>query len=137
MKLAKWIIAVFVLLPATSHAKDWTTADTLWQATYTALHVADWGQTLSVAKSCRNGSMSVNNYTHTWEECSLMETNPILGEHPSRGEINTYFATTLVLHTAVAYYLPPTYRRVWQSVWVGIESGVVARNARMGVSLSF
>ena len=137
MKLATGIIAVFVLLPAISHADDWTNTDTAWQLTYAAFHIADWGQTLDLAESFNIGSMTANDYTHQWEECAYKEGNPFLGDRPTRSEVNTYFATTLILHTTVAYYLPPKYRRVWQAVWIGIEAGVVARNARIGVSFSF
>lgn len=136
MKSAKWIIAVFVLLPATSRANDWTTADTLWQATYTALHVADWGQTLHI-RECERESTVFNGQTYYKGGCDHAERNPILGEYPTRGEVNAYFATTLILHTAIAYYLPPPYRRIWQIVWIGVQANTVSRNINAGVKFSF
>lgn len=143
MTMAKWILPfLFPLSPLTVAANDeWDTADTAWQLTYTALHVADWSQTLDIAESCTTSSYDNGLGYHraivNVEHCRHYERNPILGSRPTRGEVNTYFATTLLLHTLIAYKLPAPYRRVWQMVWIVIEADVVSANARAGVRMSF
>lgn len=139
MTMAKWILPfLFSLSPLTAGADDeWSTTDTAWQLTYAVFHVADWGQTLHIRECDRGESTVFNGQTYYKGGCDHKESNPVLGTSPSRGDVNTYFVTTLIAHTAIAYYLPPKYRRVWQIIWIGIEADVVARNARMGVSLTF
>ena len=138
MKMAKWIIATSLFLfSLNANANDWTKADTAWQLTYVAFHVADWGQTLHIRECDRGESAVYNGQTYYKDGCNHEEGNPILGSYPSRGEVNTYFATTLILHTAIAYYLPPKYRRVWQIAWIGIEANMVSHNINAGVKFSF
>lgn len=114
-----FIVSSLFTFPAA--ASDWTKEDTAWQATYLALHVADWGQT-------RDAAAQPGRYA---------EQNPMLGEHPSQKRIDSYFAATAILHTAVAYALPPDWRRTWQHITIGVEAGVVCRNARIGLQVNF
>lgn len=113
------LIVSFLCAPAT--AGDWTKEDTEWQAAYLALHIADWGQT-------RDAAAHPGRY---------VEQNPILGEHPARAQIDKYFVATALLHTGIAYVLPPDWRRAWQQITIGFEVGVVARNARIGLQVNF
>lgn len=119
------IILLILLLPSIANAytfgDNWTKENTNLQAAFVAVAVADWGQTLCIA----------NNPDRFYE------TNPLLGIHPSRGRVNTYFPIVIGLHTAVAVALPPTYRRWWQLIWIGIETGTIMNNASMGIKLDF
>lgn len=115
------ILALFGLAAGPVSASDWTDKDTAWQAAYLILHAADWGQTLYIAKH-------PNEY---WE------VNPLLGEHPSVRRVNTYMATSAIVHTAIAYTLPPVWRRRWQAVTVGIKAGVVGYNYSIGLKMDF
>jgi len=87
------------------------------------LHVVDWGQTLWIADP-KNGRT---------------ETNLILGEHPSRGEVNQYFLLSGIAHVAIANWLPTKTelfgitmnpRRIWQATRIGIEIDVVNGNRK-------
>lgn len=137
LKLIKIIISVEIFLaialPAQAEDKNaWTATDTALQATYTVLHVMDWSQTLHIAR----------NHVHCYPNgtgiaCALdYEDNSLLGEHPSIGLVNSYFASTLVLHTAVSYILPKPYRTIWQAITIGIEYGTVQHNRRTGIGVN-
>lgn len=102
-------------------ASDWTRADTAWQAASSALIVADWMQTRQIAA-----------HPERWTE-----TNPILGEHPSRGEVDAYFAACLIGNAAVAYMLPSPYRRWWQGATIAVQGYFVARNHSLGIRINF
>ena len=132
----KYIIlaAVFILASVFSspvHAEsDWTITDTGLQLAYTTVHVMDWLQTRQIAAN-----------PDKWHE-----TNPVLGEHPSKGKVDAYFATTLVAHTAISYLLPKEVdvmgykvpaRNIWQMVWIGVEVGYVAHNYSLGIQAKF
>ena len=85
-----------------------------------ALIIADWGQTRYIAGS--------DQYS---------ETNPILGKHPSKGDVNTYFLSALVAYN-VAYYLTPERHRDKVSTVVSlVQLGYVANNYRFGVGFDF
>lgn len=141
----KYLVLVVMMLAMCSkaHAEEdvskWTATDIGMQAVYTTLHVMDWGQTRDMTPRLLNGTYQVP-----------IETNPILGKYPSNGDINTYFITAIVLHTAVSHYIPRVVkacggsdstakysRTVWQAITIGFEGGVVASNARLGVKIQF
>jgi hypothetical protein len=67
----------------------------------------------------------------------FIETNNYLGEHPSMGKVNTYFVTTALIHTGIAYVLPADWRKAFQYITIGVEAGVTANNARIGVKMHF
>lgn len=105
----------------TAHASDWTQADTAREVAYLALHVADWGQTLYISD-------------HPSE---FKEYNPVLGAHPSRGDVNAYFITTAILHPVISYVLPRPYREIWQYSTIVLQVGVTAHNASIGIGFGF
>ncbi|KKN04246.1 hypothetical protein LCGC14_1099370 [marine sediment metagenome] len=126
----KKLIIILALLILPVQAEAWSRADTIFQLAYTTLHVVDWGQTRYVTK----------NYNR------FHETNIVLGESPSIGQVNTYFLTTLIGHGIVSYFLPDKVvvfdlkfnpRRIWQTVSIGIEIKHVVNNFSVGVKMSF
>lgn len=98
----------------------WTGTDTVLQATYTALHVMDWSQALHIAR---------NPKTHT-------EGNKVLGEHPSTGRVNAYFATTLALQTIIPMKLNKPWRNIWQGTWIINQYFIVQHNRRAGLGIT-
>jgi len=118
MKRAFTIALLF--FASAAHADDWTRADTYRQSSVTALFVADWAQTKYLIT--RNGRH---------------EKNIFLGEHPSAGQVNAYFAASAVGHAAISAILPRDWRDGWQYVWIGIEFGATVRNHRMGIKMDF
>lgn len=121
--MKKTIIILFIILTsANSYAFDkWTKTDTIFQLTYSVIHIVDWGQTLNTAK----------NYDKFYEK------NKILGTHPSTNNVHKYFLITLVGHAAISYVLPHPYRRYWQFIWIGFQLGNVAANYNAGVNINF
>ena len=73
----------------------WTKADTARQAAFVTVTAMDWMQTRQIAQN----------------PDKYRELNPILGEHPSTGEVDVYFAAAIAAHTGIAMALPPDYRR--------------------------
>ena len=102
-------------------SKDWTQADTTRQVALTALQVIDWGQTLDIAA----------------KPDDFHERNPILGNHPSRGQVNTMVALSIAGAWLIARKLPPKKRRIFQILVIGVESANVAQNHRIGLRIDF
>lgn len=158
-----FIIAAIVALSgcATINYKPdpWTTQDTVLQGVFSALAVVDWGQTRSgVAEMKTDQWGNVVGYRYR-------ELNPVLGAHPTKSSIDAYFPVILLAHAGIAYLLPTgeqdagkcetnyldlygwrevqkkkskwNWRRIWQAVWIGVESQCVYHNYRIGVKVGF
>jgi hypothetical protein len=73
---------------------------------------------------------------------NLIETNPILGQHPSDAKIAVYAASAALLHAAVTYELvsqdvPKPVIRAWEYLSIGVEAGFVAHNYSIGLRMKF
>ena len=123
MKVAYFILGILLgmLLYEVAHAEDWSKSDTARQGVFTGLTVLDWAQTRYISKHPEN----------------YRETNHFLGDHPTTGKVDNYFATAIVGHAVIAYLLPPAWRQGWQYVWIGVEVQKVGHNHSIGIKLSF
>lgn len=115
------ILMVMALAASTAHADDWRTEDTQCEIAYQVVAAMDWAQTRNIARN-----------PGRWEE-----QNPVLGKHPSVGEVDAYFAVMGVLHYAVSEALPVEYRSAWQYVSIILESRSVVNNYSIGLSMRF
>lgn len=116
----KYIAILLILFSASANA-DWTNADTKHQAIFTGVLALDWAQTRYIAK-------------HPDE---FQEINTILGDHPTLGRVDGYFASLALIHFGISYLLPDRWRPVWQYVSIGFEAGIVTRNYKLGVGFDF
>ena len=118
-------ILAFLLIPQAIPASEWftplTNKEVAAQAVFTGLTLLDWNQTLQIAR-------------HP-EEYS--ETNPVLGEHPSVGKVNTLMSLGIVSHAFVTWAIPKEYRPYWQYIWIGIETQSVHMNWQSGLRINF
>lgn len=115
-------LAVGLCCATVAHAgRPFTEADWGRQWAYTVLHSVDWHQTRQIAGNPQR----------------YRETNPLLGDHPSLGRVNRYFALTLATHWAIAYALPDPARRYFQNGTIALELVVIQRNASIGLSYRF
>ena len=110
---------LFPIFPA--FGENWKKEDTYRELTWTALLIADYGQTMNIAKN----------------PDKYHEYNPILGSHPSQSSVNVYMLSAAIIHPAISYILPPKYRKWWQYITIGIEIGAVTNNFIAGIGISF
>lgn len=115
------IITIIILSSAaiTANAGDWTTGDTARETTWQVLNVVDWRQTRYIAGNPAD-----------YNEC-----NPLLGAHPSTGDVDVYFAAIAVTHGVISYLLPPRYRAWWQNGTIGIAAACVGNNINIGIGV--
>ena len=112
--------------------EDWTAGDTARQIAVTALMIVDWGQTRYIVK----------NPCGPYEHCvnPLEERGParyFIGNHPSLGQVNVYFAASVVLNAGIAYALPRGWRDAWQYLSAGRELYFTIDNHSAGIEMSF
>jgi hypothetical protein len=86
-----------------------------------ALHTIDWGQTLHISDNPNE----------------FRETNFLLGEHPSRGNVTEYFIATGIGHILITHILPTEWRKYWQWSTIALEIGCTANNYKLGISATF
>lgn len=82
---------------------------------------ADWGQTRYIAK----------------HPDQYHEMNPILGDHPSTGDVNRYFIGSLALNNAVYFVLPDDWKPYYAGGVAAVQFGFVAHNHSIGIKISF
>ena len=122
MRKVLTVLVLFIFSFACLAAGDeWTRADTERQVVYLALHIIDWGQTRNIAKN----------------PVLYREVNPILGKHPSMNKVNGYFIVGVLVHTGIAYVLPAEWRKRFQCVTIGIETGYAVHNYATGIKMNF
>jgi hypothetical protein len=73
---------------------------------------------------------------------NLVETNPILGAHPSDAKIAAYGLGAAALHAAITYEMvsndvPRGIITAWELVSIGVETGYVAHNYKLGLRIKF
>ena len=116
-----FLLALCLGMAQTALAQNWSTQDKSLFVTSSALLVVDWAQTRHIA---RNPQL-------------FYEKNPILGEHPSLGRVNTYFATVLVANYFITDALSPKWRTAYQAGLIGVELVVIGNNKRIGIKMDF
>ncbi len=117
----KCLILFLMMLALPVRADDWTTTDKVLFATSSALLVADWAQTRYTVKNPEQ----------------FHDHNRLLGEYPSMGKVNAYFASVLVLNYFVTDALPPKWRTAYQAGLITLELVVVGHNKNIGIGMSF
>lgn len=106
-----------------AHAADrWDKNDIALEVTWEILHAIDWGTTLDITRRSDEG---------------YYESNPILGRHPSSGEVNEYMGAWAILHPVITHYLPGKYRPYWQIITIGVSGGAAASNINLGLNIRF
>jgi hypothetical protein len=122
----KKFILILLLLPSVSYAFDeWTKTNIVLGTTATIVHVLDWGQTLDMVN--RSNEFHEDNFI----------TKRIIGEHPSRSEVNVFMASTLLLKLGIAHVLPAKWRNYFLGVSIIWQGQTVYNNYRIGLKIDF
>lgn len=108
-------ILIFVVCSSTLSHAEWTEEKMARELVFAVALINDWQQTLIIA-----------------DKPGKREKNRILGPKPHRDNVNIYFAGCLIGHAAVAYMLPDNYAKIWQDVWIGIETNSSNNNVKKG-----
>lgn len=98
----------------------WTKEQKVMQGASIVLRTMDWGTTLDMV-----------------DRPEYYEANPVLGKHPSKGNINTYFAASMLLNYVLADYLPSKTRTYWLGLNIAISAVCVGNNYNIGLRMNF
>lgn len=114
------IVLALALLALPAQAREWTGEEIGWGAAAAAVRLADWAQTRNIVRNPDR----------------FREVNPLIGEHPSFGRVDGAFIIGSALLFGAAHYWPQ-YRKQILQWYVVVGAGVVARNASIGVRMTF
>ncbi len=119
--MKKLILALLLVSSSVfAQPREWTTEEKTWAAAWLAVRAADWAQTREIAR----------NPDRYWE------VNPLIGRHPTLGQVNRFFVVSTALGLAAGHYLPE-YRKSMYQFWFAIEGAAVLHNLRVGVNIRF
>lgn len=65
------------------------------------------------------------------------ELNPVLGEHPSIGQVNRHFLWNGLLMSGIAYCLPSTWRKGYLVAVTAVEVSFARHNYNLGIRFGF
>jgi hypothetical protein len=143
------VLALFMCANAhadDSHYGNFITTQPKLEFVFDAALMADIMTTADIKNHPQQCSPAMANINGTGQQsvCSggLVETNPILGAHPSDAKIAAYGLTMAGLHAAITYEMvsndvPRAIINAWELVSIGVEAGYVARNYRLGLRVRF
>ena len=129
MKLTRVILCTTVLISCLcscaalqNYKPDtWTQDQVILQTAAHALTVIDWGMTLDIAS----------------QPDKYWEINPVLGEHPSRSDVNRYFIASILSKTLITHLLPTKWRKYWLGLNIGVSGYLVNRNYGIDLKMDF
>lgn len=121
MKIIIILSILFIGLQANA-ADKWTKSEICLQVSSIGLQVIDWGMTLDIVDRKDEG---------------YWEINPILGRHPSRGDVNIYFAISIASNMLVSHLLPSDWRKAWLSSRIIVSCYLIDRGHGIGLRLNF
>lgn len=108
-----------------------------------ALRLIDWGQTREIATSyydpyhvVKNGEEEDIIVTHP-RVYKYREINPLLGEHPSLGEVDRYFILCIGTDVLMAKYATPKVKKWWRIIGITLETYCVTHNFQSGIKIKF
>ena len=110
-----------LVTPAAQAGDEWTSPQIEKAVALAALTVADWGQTRNIAR-----------HPYSWTE-----RNPLIGEYPSVGRVDRYFAASMLLGAIALDALPTRWRDTALTVGIAYQAGFVAHNLSLGVAVRF
>jgi hypothetical protein len=125
-------LVALLLLPgaaATQSPRSWSRTNTVLGGIATSLIVADWLQTIDIA---RNGGTNPDGSAR-----GHVESNPFLGYDPSVGRVNTLVPVGIGVMLGVAHLIPDRRARNWYLAgFSALELLNVIHNNRRGLKFS-
>jgi len=90
------------------------------------LLIVDYAQTRSIDGFCDDKI-----------DCTMHETNPLLGRCPGAARVRNYFLGMIGAHIAITNLMPQKYRAAWQNAGLALEVAITANNVRLGLRMKF
>ena len=118
----RWlIICVCIFLCMGCQTAKWDKTELAMEAGFLTLHGIDWAQSLKIARN----------------PGEYHEHNPLLGKHPSEGNVNMVMGAWTVIQPVIAHLLPSNWRKGFIAASGLVKLGAVINNASIGLGWGF
>lgn len=128
--MKKWLFILVLFSPA-ADAELWSD-DAVTNTAFVlanALSLADWAQTRYIADNPNTED------PNGFDESGFAEN--FIGKHPTTGEVNSYFAASIILMNFTGYFLPDKYKK-WFYIGVSVyEADYIYDNSQIGIRGEF
>ncbi|HUL49823.1 MAG TPA: hypothetical protein VLT79_07420 [Gemmatimonadales bacterium] len=112
------LMLVLGFLPVRQSQAQWQTEHTVLAVASSATIATDW---LLSANAIRRGTFD--------------EMNPMLGHHPSVGQLNTYNVLVLGANLGIGCVLPSKWRTLWFTAVTAFETAIVLHQYNIGLHI--
>ena len=124
MKYIASTLCILFLLCGNAYAFDkWTPQQKQLEIANQVLMAMDWSQTRYIS----------DNPTR-FKEVGCFG---LIGEHPNRYQVDTYFAAYALSHLVITHVLPSKYRNKWQVGTLCMSASVIVGNNNIGIKFVF
>jgi len=127
--------ALALLTGCATPRSAWDRTDAALAGAALTATVIDWGQTRYIAKHpCANAGGAAT-CTDPYRETGI--ARHFIGERPTVGQVDAYFAANLIAVGAIAHALPGPWRKGYLGAVTVIELHYTTHNKRIGIGLEF
>jgi len=118
---ATGFMIAFLLFGCTTTPDKWTKKDYVLHTVMTSAMAVDWLQTRYIAE----------------HPDKYYETNPILGKHPSKTEVDLYFLGSWLVTTGIVHFTKEKYRFIPQVGHTALSIKCIIHNDSIGIGMTF
>jgi len=122
-----------LLFPQARAAEPWDRGDAALGAAALTATLIDWGQTRYIAKNPCPHAGGGTDCTDPYREGGF--ARHFIGEHPTVGKVDRYFAIATVAGGLAAHFMPSACRKWFLGGIAVLELTVVNGNKRIGLKL--
>lgn len=137
-------LVALLALPPRAHAAmfdDWDTGDIILGTAFASACVIDWGQTRTIADHGPGENLYYYEDDEPYGEYGFLKevgfAKNFIGSNPTRKEVDTYFATALVVNFLIADMIGPKYRKAYLLLANLIQWDTVNHNYKVGIRTTF
>ena len=117
----KLLLLILLLFPFTASSKELTQSQKVGELAFQTANFIDMLQTIEIVE-----------HSDRW-----YETNPILGKHPRKNEVITYFMIRGSLHYQITKWLPEKFKIPWLTVTFFPQIPIIEHNHNLGIRIGW
>ena len=114
-------ILIFLFLSFDVMAEDLSKTEKAGELSFQVLNFIDMMQTIEIVQ-----------HSDKW-----YETNPILGKHPQKHEVITYFMLRGAFHYEITKWLPEKLKMPWLTITFFPQLPIIEHNHNLGISIGW
>ena len=115
------LLSILLLFPFTANSTELTQSQKIGELAFQTANFIDMMQTIEIVE-----------HSDKW-----YETNPILGKHPRKNEVITYFMIRGSLHYQITKWLPEDLKMPWLTITFFPQIPIIEHNHNLGIRIGW